>query len=457
MDAMNEKYGFSETEWNNCIKVLETLKSDPFNNPDNQHFGALVTKIYKQAKKQRKQPPANQRKADDAAIMQQTTIVQNALANTTLFASHSSEDTPHLEYTRLHQARNCYICNTPYQDVHHFYHRLCPSCAELNYQYRSLMPNLSNRRVILTGGRVKIGYAAALKLLRCGAHLTLTTRFPALALEQLRQEDDYPKWQHRVEVYGLDLRNLAAVQAFIDDYQTRHHQLDILINNAAQTIKYDATYYAPLLAKEQGLLPQYQHQLVANNTPVLDGIPALPTSFDATQQALTRFGQPIDLREKNSWNSKLSEVPVNELLEVNLINHIAPYMLIQGFTPLLKASRYSEKFIINVSSSEGQFSYSNKTMFHPHTNMTKAALNMLTRTSAQEYANDQIFINSVDVGWVSTGVSEKVRQKQFEAGQIPPLDPVDGAARIIHPIHEAVTNQRFLFGHLIKNYKIVDW
>lgn len=451
---MNEKYGFSETEWNNCIKVLETLKNDPFNNPDNQHFGALVTKIYKQAKKQRKQPPANQRKVDDAVVMQQTTIVRNALANTTLFDQQASENT---SYTRLHQARNCYSCNTPYQDAHYFYHRLCPTCAELSYQYRSLMPDLRNRRVILTGGRVKIGYATALKLLRCGAHLTLTTRFPALALEQLQQADDYPKWQNRVEVYGLDLRNLAAVQAFIDDYQTRHSQLDILINNAAQTIKYDTTYYAPLLTKEQELLPQYQHQLVANHTPVLDGIPALPASFDTTHQALTRFGQPVDLREKNSWNSTLVEVPVNELLEVNLINHIAPYMLIQGLTPLLKASPHSEKFIINVSSSEGQFSYSNKTKFHPHTNMTKAALNMLTRTSAQEYANYQIFINSVDVGWVSTGVSETIRQKQFAAGQIPPLDPVDGAARIIHPIHEAITNQRFLFGHLLKNYKIVDW
>lgn len=454
---MNEKYGFSETEWNNCIKVLETLKNNPFNNPDNQHFGALVTKIYKQAKKQRKQPPANQRKVDDATVMQQTTIVRNALENTTLFAQQTPNTENTSNYTRLHQARNCYSCNVPYQDVHHFYHRLCPTCAKQSYQYRSLMPDLSNRRVILTGGRVKIGYATALKLLRCGAHLTLTTRFPALALEQLQQEDDYAKWQHRVEVYGLDLRNLAAVQAFIGAYRAQHKHLDILINNAAQTIKYDATYYAPLLAKEQDLLPQYQSLLAPNHTPVLDGIPALPASFDATQQALTRFGQPVDLREKNSWNSRLSEVPVNELLEVNLINHIAPYMLIQGLTPLLKASPYSEKFIINVSSSEGQFSYSNKTMFHPHTNMTKAALNMLTRTSAQEYANYQIFINSVDVGWVSTGVSETVRQKQFAAGQIPPLDPVDGAARIIHPIHEAITNQRFLFGHLLKNYKIVDW
>lgn len=452
---MDEKYGFSETEWSNCIKVLEVLKNNPFNNPDNQYFGALVTKIYKQAKKQRKQPPANRRKADDAATMQQTTIVHNALANKTLFAHQAIDHAP--TNARLHQARNCYSCNTPYQNVHHFYHRLCPACATLSYQYRSLTPDLSQRRVILTGGRVKIGYATALKLLRCGAQLTLTTRFPALALAQLQQEPDYEQWQDRVQVYGLDLRNLVAVQAFIEEYCAQYSHLDILINNAAQTIKYDQAYYAPLVAKEQQLLPHYQQQLVMNTTPVLDGIPVLPASFDATQQALTRFGQPVDFREKNSWNSSLSEVPVNELLEVNLINHIAPYMLIQGFTPLLKASPNAEKFIINVSSSEGQFSYGNKTMFHPHTNMTKAALNMLTRTSAQEYANYQVFINSVDVGWVSTGVSETVRQKQFESGQIPPLDPVDGAARIIHPIHEAITNQRFLFGHLLKNYKIVDW
>ncbi|WP_198145109.1 SDR family NAD(P)-dependent oxidoreductase [Microscilla marina] len=454
---MKEKYGFSEADWNSCIKVLEVLKDNPFHNPDNQRFGTLVTKIHKQAKKQRKQAPANARKTNDMATLQQTTIARNALANKTLFAHQVNPKTAHPVYTPLHTSRNCYSCNTPYQKAHPFYHRLCPACAELNYTCRSLAPDLRGRKVILTGGRVKIGYAAALKLLRCGAELTLTTRFPALALEQLQQEKDYTQWQHRLHIYGLDLRNLSAVQAFIERYCAQHKHLDILINNAAQTIRYDQAYYTPLLAKEQQLLPQYHQQLVANTTPVLDEVPALLESLPAATQALTRFGQPVDVREKNSWNSTLAEIPVNELLEVNLINHIAPYMLIKGFTPLLKASAYAEKLIINVSSSEGQFSYGNKTRFHPHTNMTKAALNMLTRTSAQEYAQYQVFINSVDVGWVSTGVRESLRQKQFEAGQIPPLDPVDGAARIIHPIYEAITNKHFLFGNLLKNYKIEEW
>ena len=100
---------------------------------------------------------------------------------------------------------------------------------------------------------------------------------------------------------------------------------------------------------------------------------------------LNRFGQPVDLRDKNSWNATLEEVSMYELVEVNLINQISPYFLIKELTPLMKASTFKEKFIVNVTSSEGQFSYQNKTMYHPHTNMTKAALNMLTRTSAKEY------------------------------------------------------------------------
>lgn len=455
---MKERYGFSQSEWENCLKVLEILKHNPLDNPDNKHFGALITKIHKQAKKHLKQAPNEAKKSEDTITVEHTTIVKNALANTTLFSHTDTNDHTPL-YSKLNKARNCYCCNTPYDLVHQFYHRLCPECAELNYSYRNISPDLTNRKVILTGGRVKIGYATALKLLRCKAHLTVTTRFPGLALEQFQQERDYSSWQHRLEVYGLDLRNLSAVHEFIAQYHRKHNSLDILINNAAQTIKYDQAYYAPLLTKEQELLQHYKTtpQLTANTTPVLDEVKSLPVSFAQTSYPKTRFGQPVDFRDKNSWNSTLAEVSVPEVLEVNLINHISPYMLIKGFTPLLKASAHIEKLVVNVTSSEGQFSYNNKTMFHPHTNMTKAALNMLTRTSAQEYAQYNIFMSCVDVGWVSTGAKETLRQKQFNAGQIPPLDPVDGAARIIHPIYDAIVNKQFLFGHLLKNYKIEQW
>ena len=89
--------------------------------------------------------------------------------------------------------------------------------------------------------------------------------------------------------------------------------------------------------------------------------------------------------------------------------------------------------------------------------MTKAALNMLTHTSAKDYAQNKIFLNCVDVGWISTGAIEPLRKKQFEAGYIPPLDPVDGAARILHPIYEQLKNKKTIFGKLLKNYRITDW
>ena len=173
--------------------------------------------------------------------------------------------------------------------------------------------------------------------------------------------------------------------------------------------------------------------------------------------SLNRFGQPVDNRTKNSWNSTLEEVGMVELLEVNLINQISPYFLIKELTPLLKASTFDKKFIINVTSSEGLFSYTNKTIFHPHTNMTKASLNMLTRTSGMEYEKYGIYMNVVDVGWVSTGAKEELRKKQFERGYIPPLDPVDGAARIMVPIIEGIENIKNPVGALLKNYKIENW
>lgn len=451
---------FTTSEWQTCLKVLTALKDNPLQNPDNQIFSGLISKIYKTAKKQQK-ATSNQRqqqKAEDIAILQQSEIAKNALTNQTLFAHEAAENTI-TKYRQLHTPRRCYICQQNYQQVHSFYHRLCPACAEKNYQYRSLQLDLRGRKVVLTGGRVKIGYATALKLLRTGAEVTITTRFPALAQQQFKAEKDYSDWQNRLWIYGLDLRNLPAVQQFVTDYKNRNTNLDILINNAAQTIQYTDEYYAPLVKREEQLLLQAtdNQKVIENKTSVSKAMQLPSTTADLNKIALNRFGQPVDTRTKNSWNAKLEEVSTYELLEVNLINHISPYLLIKELTPLLEKSSFAQRFIINVTSSEGQFSYDNKTVFHPHTNMTKAALNMLTRTSAIDLAERGIFMNSVDVGWVSTGANETLRQRQFAEAYIPPLDSVDGAARILHPIHYSLKNNLNFVGKLLKNYEVVDW
>ncbi len=447
---------FSEAEWEACIKVLTALKDSPFDNPDNNTFSGLIAKINKNAKKKNRKASYIQKRNYDLNLKLGSHIAQQAL----LGLSNYSEMLPQQnDFTRVNIPVNCYCCNCSYTKIHSFYNRLCPECATENYARRFVSVDLKGRNVLLTGGRVKVGFSTALKILKNGANLIVTTRFPASALELFRQEQDYPEWKDRLWVYGLDLRNLRAINDFISFYQAHFNKLDILINNAAQTIQYNNDYYRPLIAKEQSLIGRNNQypQLVFNQTPVTEDLGLLQSSEHTyTDMALTRFGQPVDKREHTSWNSLLEEVSLFELLEVNLINQIAPYYLIKALKPMFEASDCKEKFIINVSSSEGIFSYGNKTIFHPHTNMTKAALNMLTLTSARDFASQQIYMSAVDVGWISTGAKEELRKRQFEKGYIPPLDSVDGAARILHPIAEGI-NGIPIFGKLLKNYQVHPW
>ncbi|MBP1165766.1 NAD(P)-dependent dehydrogenase (short-subunit alcohol dehydrogenase family) [Chryseobacterium sp. PvR013] len=447
---------FSTEEWETCLKVLNALKEDPFLNPDNKIFSGLITKIHKNAKKQSRHENYSEMKSHDLVVNSNAVLMQKALAGVSAFYDDEKEE---VKLTKLQIPKNCYCCNQSYQYAHSFYSRLCSVCAGENYEKRFETVNLTGRNVILTGGRVKVGFATALKVLRNGANLVLTTRFPALAMELMQQEADYENWKDRLWIYGLDLRNLKAIQDFIDFYKLNFDTLDILINNAAQTIKYPDAYYLPIIKREKEKLVEFKdvHTLIPNQTEISNETAKLEYAHhEETQVALTRFGQPVDDREKTSWNSTLEEVSMYELVEVNLINHIAPYFLIKELKPLMKNSAFKEKFIINVTSSEGIFSYENKTVFHPHTNMTKAALNMMTLTSAREFENDQIYMSAVDVGWISTGAKESLRKKQFEMGYIPPLDSVDGAARILHPVIEGIKGNYFS-GVLLKNYKVHTW
>lgn len=452
---MNHK--FTENEWKTCLKVLTLLKDDPFDNPDNKVFSGLITKIHTTAKKLNKKGIATKSADNDLVITKETVIANHALNGTTLY--YDDKQMKH-EFTPLTSSKKCYCCNSVFDLNHFFYPRLCPSCAIENYDKRFQTIDLTGRKVILTGGRVKVGFATALKLLRANATVVLTTRFPALALEQLQQEKDYDHWKDNLFVYGLDLRNINAIHEFLAFYKNKFTSVDILINNAAQTIKYDEKYYSPLLAKEQKLVQIKTNEtfLIPNTTEVIPNTKIIDfgeTSFN--EISLSRFGLPIDHREKNSWNSRLDEIGLPELLEVNLINHIAPYILIKELKPLFLNSEYKKKFIINVTSSEGMFSYTNKTECHPHTNMTKAALNMMTLTSGKDFANDNIYMTSVDVGWISTGANEALRKKQFENGYIPPLDSVDGASRIMDPIIQGIHESNCWYGVLLKNYKVTNW
>lgn len=461
MSGFEDRYGFTEADWQACLKVLTRLKEDPLANPDNKRFAGLVGKVVKQAKKSLRQADQQTKKDADRKVLNHSTIAANALGGTTLYSSGPSPEDP--GFTPINVARHCYCCNQSYDLVHGFYARLCPACAQANFRNRFRSTDLSGRNVVLTGGRVKIGYASALKFLRCKADVTVTSRFPAIASRQFEEEPDYRDWRDRLTVHGLDLRNLGEVQAFVDRYRSEHESLEILVNNAAQTIRYDADYYRPLIDQEQELLDggTVRPDLIARSDD--GGERGVEPEEQADIQpstlvwAANRFGQPVDRRDKTSWNSKLSEIDLVELLEVNLINQISPYVLIRELTPLFQRSTFDKKFIVNVTSSEGQFSYGNKSVFHPHTNMTKASLNMLTRTSAAEYLDYGVYMNAVDVGWVSTGANEALRQRQFAESYIPPLDPVDGAARIMVPIIDELEGSSGVVGALFKNYREQAW
>ena len=168
--------------------------------------------------------------------------------------------------------------------------------------------------------------------------------------------------------------------------------------------------------------------------------------------------QQVDQREVNSWRLPLAEVGTTELLEVQLVNAIAPFLLNARLKPLMLRERTFDKHIVNVSAMEGQFYRRFKTDKHPHTNMAKAALNMMTRTSASDYARDGIFMNSVDTGWVTDEDPLHLAQRKTEeCGFHPPLDIVDGAARIVDPIFDGMNTGRHVWGQFLKDYKPTAW
>ena len=394
----------------------------------------------------------------------------------------------------LAEARACYVCKAPYRRVHFFYHSMCPGCARLNHAKRLQTADLRGRVALVTGARVKIGYQTALSLLRAGARVIATTRFPRDAAARYAREADHADWADRLDIHGLDLRHTPSVEVLALHLERRLTGLDFLINNAAQTVRRPPAFYRHLLAGEEapGAAPGAEAMLAAHQalcaelrppaTGVEGGIVAwrggdpalglmaapalsqLPLTADDQELCAFRPGeldpdlQQVDRRRINSWRLPLAEVPVAELLEVHLVNAIAPFVLTSRLRPLMERQRTDDKHIVNVSAMEAQFSRKKKTDKHPHTNMAKAALNMMTRTSAVDYARAGIFMNSVDTGWVTDeDPLHHVDRKQAVHDFHPPLDAIDGAARVLDPIYSGLATGRHPWGLFLKDYRSVDW
>ncbi|MEZ4319896.1 MAG: SDR family oxidoreductase [Myxococcota bacterium] len=375
------------------------------------------------------------------------------------------------------EARPCYCCRKRFREVHFFYDQMCRECGDFNFRKRTPAGDLTGRVALVTGARVKIGFQAAVMLLRAGCRVLVTTRFPRDAARRYAELEDFADWSDRLEIHGIDLRQVPAVEALCAHLLARLDRLDFIVNNACQTVRRPPGFYDHLMDGERAhdALPDDCRELLAPSTgpmsaPELSQVALLPedaqrtTGQGSTARALFPAGvldadlQQVDLREVNSWRLQLDQVPTVELLEVQLVNAVAPFILNARLKPLMKRVPTNDKQIVNVSAMEGQFYRIFKSDRHPHTNMAKAALNMLTRTSAMDYIDDGIHMNSVDTGWVTDeDPVHHVERKQAEHDFHPPLDIVDGAARIVDPIFEGVRTGTFVYGQFLKDYVPTDW
>jgi NAD(P)-dependent dehydrogenase (short-subunit alcohol dehydrogenase family) len=398
---------------------------------------------------------------------------------------------------QFHQQRNCYVCKQSFAKMHRYYDSMCDICGEFNYAKREQTADLDGHYALITGARVKIGFQASLKLLRAGAYVVVTSRFPVDAIDRYSKEPDFGAFRERLEIYGLDLRHTPSVELFAQFLSERLPRLDYLLNNACQTVRRPAGFFEHLLARESAplaTLPDSWRGPLASRDDLRRCIAGshapTPGALIAASQGLHGEGllhsaalsqrryldedyqrgealfpadrydedlQQVDLREVNSWRLRMHEVKTPELLEVQLVNAVAPYVLNARLKPLMLRTAGRHKHVVNVSAVEGQFYRSTKTDKHPHTNMAKAALNMMTRTSAPDFVKDGIHMNAVDTGWVTDEDPAAHAARKANWGFAPPLDIIDGAARIVDPIFSGRLSGEHVWGQFLKDYKPAPW
>jgi NAD(P)-dependent dehydrogenase (short-subunit alcohol dehydrogenase family) len=469
------------------LRVLEQLTEIDEAHPDFVRVRHATAKMFKAVKRaHRLEKRAVIADADRRVIAATATGAADRIDDETRGVPISTSTAAATAGTLL-KARPCYMCKQQYTVVDAFYHQLCPACAAMSHTKRDARTDLTGKRALLTGGRAKIGMYIALRLLRDGAHTTITTRFPRDAVRRFTSLPDSADWISRLKVVGIDLRDPAQVIGLAEDVAASG-PLDILVNNATQTVRRSPGAYQPLADAElaplpDGPLPELvtfghtndQHPLALARSvtahPVLAA--AAARAEELTEQAMAPGSSSLerlaggtaidagglvpDLHDVNSWTQQVDEVDPLEMLEVQLANTTAPFILISKLRPAMAASAARRTYVVNVSAMEGVFGRAYKGPGHPHTNMAKAAVNMLTRTSAQEmFETDRILMTSVDTGWITDERPHPTKVRLAEEGFHAPLDLVDGAARVYDPIVRGEAGED-LFGVFLKDYQPGSW
>lgn len=461
-----------------CLQVLAEVDALPPEHPDAIAVRRATGRMFKALKKERRAAKRDAVAAADNAVIAATATgapgrIDDETQGIPLVSASKGASAG-----TLIRSRPCYICKTHYAQVDAFYHQLCPDCATMSRAKRDARTDLTGRRALLTGGRAKIGMYIALRLLRDGAHTTITTRFPNDAVRRFAAMPDHADWLHRLQVVGIDLRDPAQVVALADTVADQG-PLDILINNAAQTVRRAPGSYAALVEAERTPAAElvdvitFDHVSDAHPAALAGSLAEHQQPHALTELALTaRSASPAriaagtaidaggllpDTAAINSWTQRVHEVDALELLEVQLCNQTAPFILVSRLRPAMAASAARRKYVVNVSAMEGQFSRRYKGAGHPHTNMAKAALNMLTRTSAAEMLEtDGILMTAVDTGWITDERPHPTKLRLAEEGFHAPLDLVDGAARVYDPIVRGEAGED-LFGCFLKDYAPSNW
>lgn len=501
-------------EIDKCIFILERLVKDTdqiFDIPKEKRIALLKASgmlsrpsrdEFSRRKKDGKKAAKRKLAARDRVARKETGIRSAREAN--VFVAPKllvGSDLANKERQALGSPRNCYVCKTEFTELHHFYDTMCMDCGDFNYAKRFQNADVKGQVAIITGSRLKIGYHITLMLLRGGATVIATTRFPVDSALRFSKEADFTEWGHRLKIHGLDLRHIPSVEIFCNYIEQKYERLDILINNAAQTVRRPAGFYSHLMENEErrlASLPKYARDVLTDHVGCLDELKGLasgtsshknmpvtwhgpepgiglrasarlsqiPYSFDNSLVAEEVFPvgkldadlQQVDLRKTNSWRLKLGEIETTEMIEVQLVNAVAPFVLCNRLSEIMKKTNTGKKHIINVSAMEGKFHRFFKESRHPHTNMAKAALNMLTHTSAQALAKDGIYMNAVDTGWVTDEDPIALAKQKEELHDFqPPLDIVDGAARVMDPLFDGINTGKHWCGKFLKDYKPIDW